>query len=73
MEIAMTLTLEVDLSADMARFRLPRAVAARLQTLLDRQDSGQPLSAQERDEAEGLVEMSEFFTLLRLRAERLSA
>ncbi len=69
----MTLTLEVDLPNDLARFRLPEAVAARLQTLLDRQDSGQPLSAQERDEAEGLVELSEFFTLLRLRAERLSA
>jgi hypothetical protein len=68
----MTLTLEVDLPADLARFRLPAALAARLQVLLDRQDSGQPLTAQEREEAEGLVEMSEFLTLLRLRAERLA-
>jgi hypothetical protein len=66
----MTLTLEVDLPADLARFRLPAAVAARLQELLDRQDSGQPLTPQERDEAEGLVDLSEFLTLLRLRAER---
>src|SRR5271156_3568231 len=69
-EVAMTLTLELDLPADLAQFRLPAAVAARLQTLLDRQDSGQPLTAQEREEAEGLVNISEFFTLLRLRTER---
>lgn len=36
----MTLTLEVDRPDDLARFRLPEAVAARLQTLLDHQDSG---------------------------------
>jgi hypothetical protein len=69
----MTLTLEVDLPADLARFRLPEAVAARLQTLLDRQDSGQPLTQQERDEAEGLVNLADFLALLRLRAERMSA
>jgi hypothetical protein len=68
----MSLTLEVDLPADLARFRLPEAVAARLQTLLDRQDSGQPLTQQEREEAEGLVNLSEFLTLLRLRAERMT-
>ena len=68
----MTLILEVDLPDDLARFRLPQAVAARLQALLDRQDSGQPLAAQERDEADGLVNLSEFLTLLRLRAERMA-
>jgi hypothetical protein len=67
----MTLTLEVDLPADLARFRLPEAVAARLQDLLDRQDSGQPLTSPERDEAEGLVNLAEFLTLLRLRGERM--
>jgi hypothetical protein len=67
----MTLTLEVDLPADLANFRLPGAVAARLQSLLGRQDSGQPLTAQEREEAEGLVDLAEFLTLLRLRAERM--
>jgi hypothetical protein len=66
----MTLTPELELPADLARFRLPAAVAARLQELLDRQDAGQPLTAQERDQAEGLVDLSEFLTLLRLRAER---
>jgi hypothetical protein len=69
----MTLTLEVELPADLDRFRLPQAVADRLQSLLDRQDSDQPLTPQERAEAEGLVNLAEFLTLLRLRAERLSA
>jgi hypothetical protein len=68
----MTLTIEVELPADLARFQLPEAVAARLQTLLDRQDSGQPLTAQERDDAEGLVNLAEFLSLLRLRAERMT-
>jgi hypothetical protein len=68
----MTLTLEVDLPDDLARFQLPEAVAARLQTLLDRQDSAQPLTAQEHAEVEGLVNLAEFLTLLRLRAERLT-
>jgi hypothetical protein len=68
----MTLTLDVDLPDELARFRLPAAVNARLQGLLDRQDSGQPLSEAERAEAEGLVCLSEFLTLLRLRAERLA-
>ena len=68
----MTLTLDLDLPDDLARFRLPEAVAARLQTLLDRQDSGQPLTPLEREEAEGLVNLAELLTLLRLRAQRLS-
>jgi hypothetical protein len=68
----MTLTIEVDLPADLARFRLPAAVAARLQSLLDRQDSGQPLTTEEREEAEGLVKLANFLTLLRLRAERMT-
>ena len=69
----MTLTLKVDLPADLARFRLPEAVAARLQALLDRQESGPPLTALEREEAEGLVSLSDLLTLLRLRAERMTA
>ena len=68
----MTLTLEIDLPSDLARFRLPDAVAARLQDLLDRQDSGAPLTAPEREEAVGLVDLAEFLTLLRLRAERMT-
>jgi hypothetical protein len=66
----MTLTIELDLPTDLAQFRLPKAVDARLHFLLDRQDSGQPLTEEERAEAEGLVNLAEFLTLLRLRAER---
>jgi hypothetical protein len=69
----MTVTLEIEFPADLPRFRLPEAVAARLQALLDRQDSGQPLTQQEREEAEGLVSLSEFLSLLRLRAERMAS
>jgi hypothetical protein len=65
-----SLLIEVQLPGDLARFRLPAGVQTRLTELLDRQDSGQPLSASERDEAEGLVSLAEFLTLLRLRAER---
>ena len=69
----MTFTVEVDLPAELAQFRLPAAVAARLQSLFDRQDADQPLTAQEWEEAEGLVNLSEFLTLLRLRAGRLAS
>jgi hypothetical protein len=64
------LTIELDLPADLDRFRLPAAVQARLQSLLDRQDTGPPLSDDERQEAEGLVNLAELLSLLRLRAER---
>ncbi|MBY0493302.1 MAG: hypothetical protein K2Y23_03720 [Cyanobacteria bacterium] len=63
--------VEIDVPDDLARFRLPPGVQQRLQTLLDKQDQGSPLSNDEREEAEGLVNLSEFLTLLRLRAERL--
>jgi hypothetical protein len=69
----MPLTLTIDPPADLARFRLPAAVAARLRTLLDRQDAGHPLSPDERAEAEGLADLADLLTLLRLRAEREAA
>lgn len=68
----MTLIIDVDLPSELAQFRLPKGVDDRLKSLLDRQDSGQPLTASERDEAEGLVNLAEFLTLLRLRAERIT-
>ena len=39
----MTMTVEIDLPADLARLRLPAAVSARLQSLLDAQDAGRAL------------------------------
>jgi hypothetical protein len=60
----------VEIPLSLARFRLPDAVEQRLQHLLDRQDSGENLMRQEREEAEGLVELAEFLSLLNLRAAR---
>jgi hypothetical protein len=64
--------IELELPDDLALFRLPPGVNDRLQELLDRQDSGIRLSEAERREAEGLVDLAELLTLLRLRAERLA-
>ncbi len=65
--------IELELPDDLGRFRLPRALNARLQQLLDRQDSGPTLTADERQEAEGLVEVADLLTLLRLRSESATA
>jgi hypothetical protein len=64
--------MQMTVDDQLVRFELPPAVQARLQYLLDRQDQGLPLSETERQEAEGLVEIAEFLSLLRLRAERVS-
>jgi hypothetical protein len=69
----MTVTLQINLPDDMPKFRLPAGVAARLQLLLDQQDSGQALTPAERAEAEGLVNMAELLTLLKLRCERAAS
>jgi hypothetical protein len=66
----MTVNFDLELPADLDRFQLPQAVEARLQTLLDKQDAGLTLAPEERAEAEGLVNLAELLTLLRLRAER---
>lgn len=50
------------------QFRLPDALQTRLHDLLDRQDSGESLSSTERREAESLVEMADFLSLLHLRS-----
>ncbi|MEX2121543.1 MAG: hypothetical protein WD847_18285 [Pirellulales bacterium] len=67
--MARTVAIELEMPDELARFHLPEGVHARLQQLLDRQDGGVPLTAAERREAEGLVTLSEFLSLLRLRAE----
>ena len=50
---------------------LPPAVAARLKSLLDRHDAGK-LTASERAEAQGLIDIAEYFVVQRLR-RRLAA
>ena len=66
----MPLTLDVDLPADLDRLRLPAAVASRLHSLLDRQDAVDPLTIDERAEAEGLSDLADLLALLRMRVER---
>ena len=66
----MRVAVELEIPADLSRFRLPAGVQARLQELLDRQDEGGTLTAAERQEADGLVNLAELLSLLKLRAER---
>jgi hypothetical protein len=68
--MSQVLAIEVEVPDDLAGLRLPPGVKARLQELLDRQDGGSSLTVAERQEAEGLVALSELLSLLRLRAER---
>ncbi|HMS11410.1 MAG TPA: hypothetical protein PKE66_18110 [Pyrinomonadaceae bacterium] len=62
--------IEMPVSSD--KIRLPKAVGDRLHALLDRQDKGEKLTAKERKEAEGLVELAEMLSLMRIRAERVA-
>ncbi len=62
--------IQLEVPDDVARFRLPRGVNQRLAELLNRQDSGERLTAAERKEAEGLVDLAELLSMLRLRAKR---
>lgn len=60
---------EVELPNDLAKLRLPIALEQRLHALLDKQDQKKRLTATERREAEGLVDLAELLSLLRLRVE----
>ncbi len=60
--------LELDLPEDMAGLVLPEGVDRRLHSLLDKQDRGEPLTEDEVVEAEGLVNLAELLSLIRLRA-----
>ena len=71
--MSQAIDIRLEMPDDFPKFRLPEGVQQRLQFLLDRQDSGETLSDDERREAEGLVAIAELFSLLRLRAERLAS
>jgi hypothetical protein len=62
--------IELEIPADLEQFRLPAGVQQRLQDLLDCQDQGTALTPAERQEAEGLVNLVELLSLLRLRGQR---
>lgn len=68
MSTSATIDLKIAVPQELARLHLPEGVDRRLQALLDKQDSGTPLTSDEQAEAEGLVELAELLTLLRLRA-----
>jgi hypothetical protein len=61
----------IEIPIELTQFQLPKAVQNRLNLLLDRQDQGDTLSVPERQEAEGLVELAEFLSLLNLHSTRV--
>lgn len=70
-ESARKVEIALELPEDLARLRMPESVARRLQSLLDQQDRGEPLSDEERKEAEELSDLADLLSLLRLRAARI--
>jgi len=64
----MSQAIEIELPDELASLKLPPGVDQRLQMLLTKQDEGVALSADEQQEAEGLVELAELLSLLQLRA-----
>ena len=66
------LTVKIEMPISARQIKLPKGVDDRLQNLLDRQDRGEKLSTAEKKEAEGLVELAEILSLLRLRSENVS-
>lgn len=70
--MSQNILIDLEIPADLEQFKLPKAVDARLQSLLDKQDRGEDMSTAERMEAEGLVNLAEFLSLLRLRVQRVS-
>jgi len=62
--------LEIEVPEDLARLHLPEGVDRRLHALLDKQDGGTPLSPDEQAEADGLVDLADLLTLLRLRISK---
>ncbi len=66
----MHVLVDLEMPPELEQFKLPSGVNDRLQKLLDRQDHGETLTDSERREAEGLVDLAEFLSLLSLRAQR---
>ncbi len=64
--------IELEIPTDLEQFRLPAGVQQCLQDLLDCQDQGTALTPAERQEAEGLVNLAELLSLLRLCGQRVA-
>ena len=67
------MSTKILIDAELVQFELPIALQDRLQLLLDQQQMGKELSEAEQNEAKGLVELSEFLTLLKLKHKRSQA
>ena len=70
--MSQTIQFEIEMPGELKRLRLPDGVERRLHELLDKQDSGEALTDAERHEAEGLSELNDLLSALRLRSERLA-
>ena len=66
------IAIAVEVPDELARCQLPAGVHHRLHELLDKQENGVALTADERSEAEGLVDLADFLSVLRMRAQRLA-
>ncbi len=67
--MSQSIHLDLELPDDLALFKLPAGVKERLTSLLDKQDSGQALTDQEKREAEGLVDLADTLTYLGLKTK----
>ena len=70
--MAEAVQINLQIPEELSGLRFPAALHRRLQHLLDLQDGGKLLTGEEREEAEGLVNLSELLTVLRLRIERIA-
>ena len=65
--------IPLEMPDELGRFSLPPGLNRRLQALLEKQDQGESLNPHEVQEAEGLVELAELLSLMKLRARTQSA
>jgi len=72
-KVTKTVALKLQLPADWKSFRLPKALDARLQELLDRQDRDGKLVPQERREAKALTELVDMLSLMKARVAAANA
>ena len=70
--MAQSAVIKIEMPVSLRQIKLPKGVDNRLQKLLDRQDKGEKLTAAEKKEAEGLIDLAEILSLLRLRSQRIS-
>lgn len=66
--MSQSIRIDLELPDDLALFKLPAGVNERLTSLLDKQDSGELLTDQEKREAEGLVDLADTLIYLGLKA-----